>query len=185
MVNADEHCVSGSLDEAALVTKGKLLHDPPLLASSSAEHNAQQRIYPNISFNCSGKIRGILFAALEGPLVASQHPEVQLWREGGPSLYSKVAAISLAGATRADGLNLYHVTLEEPVLFKRGDGIGLYLPPRDSSRHVIQFQEVEAEVLVRSYSSSQFSLDDSVFDLNDSRVMQDEDIPMMIIESGE
>ena len=185
VILADQGCVSGSLSEAALVTKGKLLHDPPLLVSSSVEHNAQQRVYPGISFNCSGKITGIVFAALEGSLAALEYPEVQLWRKGS-SLYTKVANISLAGSTRADSLNLYHVTLNDPVLFERGDGLGLYVPPRERSRLVIQFQEAaEAGVLVMSYSSSEFSSGDSIFNISDSGVLQDEDIPMMIIESGE
>lgn len=179
----DQDCVSGSLGMPALATKGRLLHTPPLLARPAVEHYGEQRIYPNIKFGCNGRIVGISFAALlvDSP-TKNKKPEVQVWRKTDLSLYANVLTVSLAPADRTSSLNVYQLHLDEPVTFMRGDVIGLYLPGRGSSRFAIQFWP-GGTIANFSLNFSQ-STSGNVIDLSNTELMQDHDIPMVIIESG-
>lgn len=156
-----------------------------MLRNSAKEHSNQQRIYPNIKFDCNGRIKTIRFAALEVESSDStdQHPELQLWRENELSHYNKVTSVSLEKATRTDNLNTFNLALKEQVSFNVGDVLGLYVP---RSGRVIQFltSTSEAEDVVYGYGSSQYEASNDDFDLTESHVTLDNDIPMILLVSG-
>lgn len=153
-----------------------------MLRNSAKEHSNQQRIYPNIKFDCNGRIKTIRFAALEVESSDStdQHPELQLWRENELSHYNKVATVSLEKATQTDNLNTYNLALKEQVSFNVGDVLGLYVP---RSGRVIQFLTSTSDV-VYGYGSSQYEASNDDFDLTESHVTLDNDIPMILLVSG-
>lgn len=183
----DPLCIadSGLLSTIDLITKGRLFQTPPMFTSSAIEHNNQQRIYPNIQFNCTGRIVTITVAGLERSSTTAQgYPELQLWRESQQSRqeFQLVDSVSLSEMTRTTSLNVYRITPKQTVAFKRGDSFGLYTPHRWGSRFVIQFQPAVGGKISASYSSTVIT---SIINLNNSKVEQDFDIPMMIIETGE
>lgn len=183
-MSADQDCVSGTLERSALITKGMLVDAP---VRPALEHSGEQIIYPNINFNCSGKIVAISFATLENSTpAADQYPEVQLWKEDGASLYTNVGTVPLAAAKRSKHLNIFQLHLQEPITFKRGYVIGLHLPRRESSRLVVQFQPPVSKGTDTSAALS-FNSDlhtAMVVNLSNSQLMQDFDIPMMFLQSG-
>ena len=150
----------------------------------AVEQSREQRIYPNIRFTCNGTLTGILLA-LQQNLTADMYPDVQLWREGMQSIYTNIASISLAAARRTRDLYIYRLDLEEPTPFKEGDVIGLYLPGKEHSKFVLQFQSTLAvgrgTNLTLSYRQSAMS---EVVDLSNTQLRRDYDIPMMVFELG-
>ena len=156
----------------------------PLPSIDLAVERREQRIYPNIRFTCNGTITGILLA-LRQNLTADMYPEVHLWREGMQSIYTNIASISLAAARRTRDLYIYRVDLEEPAPFKEGDVIGLYLPGKEHNKFVVQFQPTPAvgrgTNSTLSYRQTAMS---EVFDLSNTQLRRDYDIPMMVFELG-
>ncbi len=174
------------LSTADLLTKGKLFQQPSILTNTATEHSNQQRLYPNLGFNCSGRITNISFVALEGASSARQHLELQFWHKESDSQYIiTINSLSLADAVRVEFLNLYQVTVKEHLYFASGDVIGLYLPPEENSRHIIQFQPLPQTEASLSYSSNRYQKSNTIFEIGASHVEQDYDVPMIFIESGE
>lgn len=108
-----------------------------------------------------------------------------MWRESSQSLYTKVGSTSLAAARRTSNLNVYRLDLEEPITFKEGDVIGLYLPRKRRSKFVVHFQPTVSKGVETSIGLSyrQTSRTTAV-NLNNTQLSQDYDIPMVVIESG-
>lgn len=136
-----------------------------------------------------GRITSVIFAALEQSFSAEQYPELQLWKQDTRFryIYRKVHSISLANATKTGDLNVYVLDLKEWVAFSTGEIIGLYLPSLQNGRLALQFLQGSEENAFQSYSSDHFEASNSVFNLAQSSlpIMQDSDIPLMNIESGE
>lgn len=145
-----------------------------------------------MKFGCTGIITKITFAALETSVnveVEEENAELQLWREDGDFQYRKVDAIPLSTAEPTEHLNIYELqNFTEPMTFRRGEVIGLYLPSMHSIRWKLQFKQTsedDANSPSLSYSSHEYRASNNIFSFIEHHVIQDFDSPLMIIETGE
>ncbi len=95
-----------------------------------SDRNEQQRIVPDISFNCSGTVTRWIVAGDRATMgSANNMPEVQIWREtsSGSGVYNKVHGMSLPERTE-DPSQIYEFTATMDV--QPGDILGLFEPFR-------------------------------------------------------
>ena len=96
------------------------------------------RLFPSMTFNCSGHITGLLLGAdiRWSPSIKNRYPEVQIWRNVFASdqfirQASQEIRLNPGGDFSPDGVLQY--TLAPPISFQSGDVLGVYQPPEHES----------------------------------------------------
>lgn len=102
-----------------------------------------QRLFPNITFTCSGFITKWIVGAQIGN--ETLLPELQIWRNTGRTSYTK-AGFSLLPSIAPDTNNVVEYNLSIPLEFQEGDILGVYQPRRQDSALVVYYQERDVPV---------------------------------------
>ena len=94
----------------------------------------QQRIIPDLRFDCDGEITKWIVGAFwsnNAPLF----PELQLWRQNSSrnGVYTKVGTTTL-NATTSNSSRLYEFPVEPSLSFQTGDILGIFQPSGSQSR---------------------------------------------------
>ena len=97
----------------------------------------QQRVFPDITFTCSGSISKWIVGAGTGG-GSSPPSELQIWRRAGQD-YTKVGSTQLTAQSPTSDPNVYEYILSSPLGFQEGDILGVY--QRDGSSIVPYYQE--------------------------------------------
>lgn len=134
------------LDLNTLIAKGNLIEDE---ATDIVAREREQRLYPNITFGCTGTINRWIFAA-EDNGGGSVYPEAQVWdRIWSTELFSKESGTSLR-LTRTDSLNVYEYVPPSPIPFRPGDVLGLHQALDDESAFTVYSQTDSGGVNLRN-----------------------------------
>ena len=112
-----------------------------MLINDVARRDRTQRVFPDMSFSCSGLITKWIIGGEPGspryPL-----PELQLWRMSDGNKYSKTSASRISALPNStQHKNVYEYTLDPPLEFQKGDVFGLYKPEEQESLLNIFLQE--------------------------------------------
>ena len=85
---------------------------------------AEQRIFPDINFTCSGNLTKWIVGGTVGNRIGG---EVQIWRRniGSENDYTKVDS-SVLPATNSNNDNVYEHIPDPPLEFQEGDILGVY-----------------------------------------------------------
>lgn len=107
------------------------------------EREEEQRLFPNITFGCTGTVNKWIFAAEEkgNNFDQNSYPEVQIWdRAWSSDLFTKVQSSTLK-LSRTDSLNVYEFLPVIPLPFTPGDVLGLYQPTSAESAFTVYSQK--------------------------------------------
>ena len=125
---AADGCTSGFIDLDLLIRRAsKIAHGD---SNSQNDLNSELCLVPDMSFSCSGTITGLLLGAttrMDGN--QTLYPEVQLWKKSNSTVFTKQASQEIRlnpGDFSPDGVLRYY--LNTPILFQRGDVLGVYQP---------------------------------------------------------
>ena len=145
--------------------------------------NRIQAIYPNITFNCTGRLTKWIFAAAWAGFNTTC-TELQIWRKrSGGSVYDKVGGTTV----RVDGLNntnVYEYIADPPLEFQRGDILGYFQPDNERSQLEIYLEESERTAAVYVHIDSEVNVTPvDTFDLFSHHYSTDE-YPLIAIETG-
>ena len=94
----------------------------------------QQRIIPDLRFDCDGEITKWIVGAIWSD-TATLLPELQLWRLNSSrnGVYTKVGTTTL-NATTSNSSRLYKFPVEPSLQFQTGDILGIFQPSGSQSR---------------------------------------------------
>ena len=94
--------------------------------------NRRQQITPDIRFTCDGIITKWIVGA-NWNSNNGLYPEVQLWRSSGNDLYQKINGTFIEVETENEE-RVYEYDNFSPIPFQAGDILGVFIPPRESSK---------------------------------------------------
>ena len=172
---AGQSCTSGFLEPIEL--RQAILNEN---INRVIVRHKEQRIFPDIRFNCNGSvIKWTVGAESEGG--SSSPSEIQIWRQTGMNSYTKIAHAVLTAQYRSltTFTNVYEYTLPSPLAFQAGDILGVY--QRDDSNTVPYYQENTGPVNLRQPGERDSALDT----LSSPSSAGVYDYPLVTVEIGE
>ena len=97
---------------------------------------SQQRLFPNITFDCNGTIVGTRLAAISD--TRGGRPELSVWRSDGANQYTKMAASNINSCVINDNVAtldtaavmIHQNSLDAPIPFEPGYILGVFFRPR-------------------------------------------------------
>ena len=89
-------------------------------------------MYPDLLFLCTGAVTKWIYGGTN--LSNGNAPELQIWHQLGPNIYSKVGSTFVNSNTMI-GTNLYEFVPQSPLEFKEGDILGIYVPRTSQALH--------------------------------------------------
>ena len=149
----------------------------------------RQSIFPDITFNCSGKITKWVFAAnWEGNSLA--HTELQIWRKrGNRNVYDRVGSTTVRVSSR-NITEVYEHVVNPPLAFQEGDILGYFQPYGGTSQLNLYLEESERTMsIIRLPSDEEDESDDdsgqqsNVINLNSGH-LRGNDYPLIHVETG-
>ena len=150
---AGQSCTSGFLEPTEL--RQAILNEN---INRVIVRDRQQRIFPDIHFNCNGSvIKWTVGAESKGG--SSSQSEIQIWRQNGINSYTKVAHTVLTAQYRSSTTfnNIYDYILPSPLTFQAGDILGVY--QSEDSNTVPYYQENTGPVNLRQPGEQDSALD--------------------------
>ena len=170
---AGQSCTSGFLEPTEL--RQAVLNEN---INSVIVRHKEQRIFPDIRFNCNGSvIKWTVGAKSEGG--SSSPSEIQIWRQTEMNSYIKIAHTVLTALYRSSTTsNVYEYTPIPPLEFQAGDILGVY--QRDDSNTVPYYQENTGPVNLRWPGERDSALDT----LSSPSSAEVYDYPLVTVEIG-
>ena len=161
-----------TLDE--VYSKASLIH-------GFVERTGEQRLLPNITFNCSGNITKWIFLA-RGKADDDAYPELQLWRTTDGITYTKALGVSTEGSQPSvSEPSIYEFSPTDPMQFEPGDVFGLHQPFTHESRLVLQYQKGGGPLNYRTMGGDP----EDVIDISALDVFSDQnDYPLFAVEAS-
>ena len=171
--NGSSDCTNGftSLDGIVTALEGTILN-----------RDRQQRIIPHINFTCDGSItKWIVDGKWDDGGMHDWYPDLQIWRNTGTNLFTKVGNTTLRVEGGSDIVTYYEYSPATPLDFQVGDVLGIFQPDNRNNRLRVYFQsgvgpqnyyETQANIDVVEPPSDMFTL---------GTVLQN-DLPLVAVE---
>ena len=152
----------------------------------------QLRLFPNITFTCTGNIVGWRLAAINH--INRGNPELSVWRPDGVNRYAKVTgqridSCTVAESTRTLGTStvmIHENTLDPPIPFEAGYVLGILFSSDNAASYIPLLYNVtrsdNSEGLVSYYESTRGSPPNDIFTLTANNVAQDTLFPLISLE---
>ena len=141
-IDAPESCLNGFFSDSELVEQTRLVN-----INGVVSRPRQQRLFPNIRFNCNGFITKWVVGA-QTLTSGSRMPELQIWRlnAGSTNTYTKTNSSLITPNEIPGSPNVHEFIPSIPLQFNTGDILGVHQPRLDGSesvrtRFVLYYQE--------------------------------------------
>ena len=170
-------CAPHFLDMNTLNAKGDLLDGA---STDIVERETELRLFPNVTFECEGRIDKWIFAAEEkGNGV--KYPTAQIWRRLLESdIFEKVQSSTLQ-PTRSENLNVYEYVPDPPLQFRPGEVLGLHYPASSESSYTLYSQEGAGTMNFRMQNQNSPSIEAFIGYFSDVQTGQ-RDLPLITLE---
>ena len=169
--------VSGFIGLNTLRRKSVLIY-----SVRETRNNERLRVFPSMSFTCSGAISRWTFVARRW--IGNQYPSFQLWRRNGTEQYERVyestndrSRFTTAGNS---GLNIAEYVPPAPIPFQAGDVLGVYQPGDRGDRR----QSVIHVRVPDDFGHVNFVGENDVAELNTGELFAFNDFPLVAVNTS-